>query len=65
MLGPKILIGLNWYVNITPERIARKRRHPQLPAINALIMMSSLFGGLLWPIAKVWAGSKPVLYKLA
>lgn len=65
ILGPIVLIGLNWYVNIHPERIARKRRHPQLPAIKALIMMSSLFGGLLWPIAWIWASSKPVLYKLA
>jgi hypothetical protein len=65
ILGPIVLIGLNYYVNIHPERIARKRRHPQLPAIKALIVMSSLFGGLFWPIAWVWASSKPVLHKLA
>jgi hypothetical protein len=65
ILGPIVLIGLNYYVNIHPERIARKRRHPQLPAIKALIVMSSLFGGLFWPIAWIWASSKPVLHKLA
>ena len=65
ILTPVILIGLNWYVNIQPERIARKRRHPQLPAIKALITMSSLFGGLLGPIAWISASSKPVMHKLA
>jgi hypothetical protein len=28
-------------------------------------LLSLVFGGLLWPIAWLWAYSKPVLYKLA
>ena len=30
---PVVLIGLFWIVHILPEKIAHKRRHPQLPAI--------------------------------
>jgi len=28
-------------------------------------LLSLVFGGLLWPIAWLWAYSKPVLYKMA
>ena len=30
-----------------------------------LCLLSLFFGGLLWPIAWLWAYSKPVLYKMA
>jgi hypothetical protein len=39
--------------------------HPQTKAIQCLCLLSLCFGGLLWPIAWLWAYSKPVLHKLA
>lgn len=65
IVAPVIAIGVFWIVHILPEKIAEKRKHPQAKAIQALCMLSLVFGGLLWPIAWLWAYSKPVLYKLA
>jgi len=39
--------------------------HPQTRAIQCLCLLSLVFGGLLWPIAWLWAYSKPVFYKMA
>ncbi len=64
-LAPAVLIGLFWYVHILPEKVAEKRKHPQAKAIQVLCLLSLVFGGLLWPIALLWAYSKPVLYRLA
>jgi hypothetical protein len=52
-------------VHILPEKIAEKRHHPQAKAIQTLCLLSLVFGGLLWPIAWLWAYTKPVLYKMA
>jgi hypothetical protein len=62
---PATLIVLFWLVHILPEQIAHKRNHPQFEAIRTLCLLSLVFGGLLWPIAWLWAYSKPVLHKLA
>ena len=62
---PAVLIVLFWMVHILPERIAHQRNHPQFEAIRTLCLLSLIFGGLLWPIAWVWAYSKPVMHKLA
>jgi hypothetical protein len=62
---PAILIALFWMVHILPEQIAHKRNHPQFEAIRTLCLLSLVFGGLLWPIAWIWAYSKPVLHKMA
>ena len=62
---PIVLIVLFWMVHIMPEKIAHKRHHPQLEAIKTLCLLSLVFGGLLWPIAWLWAYTKPVGYKLA
>jgi hypothetical protein len=62
---PVVLIVLFWMVHILPEKIAHKRNHPQFEAIRTLCLLSLVFGGLLWPIAWLWAYSKPVLYKMA
>jgi hypothetical protein len=62
---PVVLIVLFWLVHVLPEKIAHKRHHPQFEAIRTLCLLSLLFGGLLWPLAWVWAYSKPVFYKLA
>ena len=52
-------------VHVLPEKIAHKRHHPQLEAIKTLCLLSLVFGGLLWPLAWLWAYTKPVGYKLA
>jgi len=62
---PVVLIALFWMVHVLPEKIAHKRHHPQLEAIKTLCLLSLVFGGLLWPIAWLWAFTKPVGYKLA
>lgn len=62
---PVVVIVIFWLVHILPEKIAEKRRHPQAEAIKTLCLLSLFFGGLLWPLAWLWAYSKPVLYKLA
>jgi len=62
---PVVLIVLFWLVHIMPEKIAHKRHHPQFEAIRTLCLLSLVFGGLLWPIAWLWAYTKPVGYKLA
>ena len=64
-LVPVVLIVLFWMVHILPEQIAHKRHHPQLDAIRTLCLLSLVFGGLLWPVAWIWAYTKPVLHKLA
>ena len=62
---PVTLIVLFWMVHVLPEKIAHKRHHPQFEAIRTLCLLSLVFGGLLWPIAWIWAYTKPVMHKLA
>lgn len=62
---PVVLIVLFWMVHVLPEKIAHRRHHPQYEAIRTLCLLSLVFGGLLWPLAWLWAYSKPVVYKLA
>ena len=54
-----------WLVHSLPEKVAEKRQHPQKDAIKTLCLLSLLFGGLLWPLAWIWAYSRPVLHKMA
>jgi CBS domain containing-hemolysin-like protein len=65
ILAPIIAIAVFWLVHILPEKIAEKRKHPQAKAIQTLCLLSLAFGGMLWPLAWLWAYSKPVLYKMA
>lgn len=58
-------IYLFWKVHVLPEQIAEKRQHPQKEAIHVLCLLSLVFGGMLWPIAWLWAYTKPTLHKLA
>ena len=58
-------IVLFWLVHVMPEKIAHKRHHPQRDAIKTLCLLSLVFGGMLWPIAWLWAFVKPVGYKSA
>ena len=63
ILVPIIGIVVFWLVHILPEKIAHKRHHPQRDAIQVLCLLSLVFGGLLWPIAWLWAYTKPTLYR--
>lgn len=58
-------IVLFWLVHILPEKIAENRHHPQKDSIKVLCLLSLVFGGLLWPIAWLWAYTRPVLYRSA
>jgi CBS domain containing-hemolysin-like protein len=65
VLVPVVGITVFWLVHILPEKVAEKKRHPQAKAIQVLCLLSLVFGGLLWPLAWLWAYSKPVMYKIA
>jgi CBS domain containing-hemolysin-like protein len=65
IIVPIVLVAVFLLVHILPEKVAEKRGHPQLGAIKCLCLLSLVFGGLLWPIAWLWAYTKPVLHKMA
>jgi CBS domain containing-hemolysin-like protein len=65
IIVPVIGIVVFWLVHVLPERFAEKRHHPQTEAITVLCLLSLVFGGLLWPIAWLWAFTKPVAYRVA
>ncbi len=65
VVAPLIGLTVFWLVHILPEKIAHKKQHPQTKAIQVLCLLSLFFGGLLWPLAWLWAYSKPVFHKLA
>lgn len=55
-------IYIFWKAHIYPEVVAEKKHHPQLDAIKTMCLLSLFVGGLLWPIALIWANynySKP------
>ena len=62
---PVVVIVLFWMVHVLPEKIAHKRHHPQRDAITTLCLLSLVFGGLLWPLAWLWAYTKPIGYRSA
>jgi CBS domain containing-hemolysin-like protein len=62
---PIAVIVVFWLVHVLPEKIAHKNHHPQTKAIQVLCLLSLVFGGMLWPLAWLWAYTKPVLYKMA
>ena len=62
---PIVVIVVFWLIHILPEKVAEKRHHPQKDAINTLCLLSLFFGGLLWPLAWLWAYSRPVAYRAA
>ena len=64
-LVPAVVIVLFWIVHVLPEKIAHKRHHPQREAITTLCLLSLVFGGLLWPLAWIWAFTKPIGYRMA
>jgi Protein of unknown function (DUF3302) len=58
-------IYLFWMLHILPEKAAVKRHHPQKDAIHMLCLLSLVFGGLLWPVAMLWAYLKPMGMRVA
>ena len=64
-IAPLAGIGIFLIIHILPEKIAEKKQHPQLDAIKTLCLLSLVFGGMLWPLAWLWAYTKPVAHKLA
>ncbi|MGC0153324.1 DUF3302 domain-containing protein [Chromobacterium vaccinii] len=65
VLVPVAAIYLFWKVHVLPEVFAEKHQHPQKHAIQVLCLLSLAFGGLLWPVAWLWAFTKPTSYKAA
>src|SRR5688572_29077298 len=65
IIVPAIAIVLFWIVHVLPEKIAHKRHHPQVEGITTLCLLSLVFGGLLWPLAWLWAYTKPIGYRVA
>jgi Protein of unknown function (DUF3302) len=56
-----IFVGVIIIVNLgkLPGQLARKWNHPQASAINAMSWIGIATGGLLWPVAFIWAFTKP------
>jgi Protein of unknown function (DUF3302) len=65
VVAPVIAIGLFLVVHVLPEKIAEHNHHPQQGAIKTLCFLSLVFGGLLWPIAWLWAYTRPIGYRVA
>ena len=42
-----------------PGKVARKRGHPQVDAINVMSWLGIITLGLLWPFALIWAYVRP------
>jgi len=56
-----IFVGVVIVVNLgkLPGQLAHKWGHPQASAINAMGWVGIATGGLLWPIALIWAFTTP------
>jgi hypothetical protein len=56
-----IFVGVVIVVNLgkLPGQLAHKWNHPQAGAINAMSWIGIATGGLLWPVAFIWAFTTP------
>jgi len=61
---PIVGIVLFLAVHVLPEKIAEHNHHPQQGAIKTLCFLSLVFGGMLWPLAWLWAYTRPVGYRM-
>lgn len=50
-----VVVVLIVWLGSMPRKIALKRNHPQVDAINAASWIGLALGGIGWPIAFVWA----------
>jgi len=55
IIVPIIAVAVFLLIHILPEKIAERKKHPQAKAIQCLCLLSLVFGGLLWPLAWIWA----------
>ena len=57
-----IFVGVIIVVNLgkLPGQLAHRWNHPQASAINAMSWIGIATGGLLWPVAFIWAFTKPL-----
>ena len=62
-----IFVGVIIVVNLgkLPGQLAHKWNHPQAGAINAMSWVGIATGGLLWPVAFIWAFTTPFGVKSA
>ena len=60
---PVAVIVLFLILHVMPEKIAEKRHHPHKDSIKTLCILSLFFGGMLWPIAWLWAYTRPVVHR--
>ena len=62
-----IFVGVVIVVNLgkLPGQLAHKWNHPQAGAINAMSWIGIATGGLLWPVAFIWAFTTPFGVKSA
>ena len=62
-----IFVGVVIVVSLgkLPGQLAQKWGHPQAAAINAMSWIGIATGGLLWPIAFIWAFTSPLEAKSA
>jgi hypothetical protein len=62
-----IFVGVIVVVNLgkLPGQLAHKWNHPQASAINAMSWVGIATGGLLWPVAFIWAFTTPFGVKSA
>lgn len=63
-LVPVLGIGGFLFVHVLPEKIAEKRHHPQKDSIKVLCFLSLVFGGMLWPLAWLWAYTRPIGHRM-
>ncbi len=62
---PVVAVGIFLVIHVIPEKIAERNHHPQQHAIKTLCFLSLVFGGMLWPLAWLWAFTRPVMYRAA
>jgi len=62
---PVVAIGIFLVIHVIPEKIAEKNHHPQQHAIKTLCFLSLVFGGMLWPLAWLWAFTRPIGFRMA
>ena len=62
---PVAVVGIFLVVHVIPEKIAERNHHPQQHAIKTLCFLSLVFGGMLWPLAWLWAFTRPVGFRMA
>ena len=55
-----VAIVVAWVVlAMLPGKMAKQRNHPQADAINVGGWLGALLGGVFWPLAFIWAFTKP------